>query len=290
MTLKSLIHNLSSTEEITPTGIDGVDIFRLDKPYKRTTAISQPYICFIIQGQKTIYLGKNKIDYDEKNYLIGSAKVPIESELKNASPKKPVLGIGIAIDPSIVSELLFQMEELSNSQKQCKTNLIITSCPIDKDLENSLIRLLDTVKNPLQAKILGPNILREIYFYILNGKKGHILKNCVINHAKAHRIMPTIKYIEKNFKNDLDIKQIAEFVNMSPSALHEHFKEATSLSPIQFIKVLRLHHAHNLVLEGRSAGEAAFDSGYNSQSQFSREFKRHFGYSPKDAKELRQVS
>ena len=290
MNLKSMMLKLTTKEGLIETGIEGLDIYRLSHPYDRTATMVKLAVAFIIQGRKSIYLGNQEIVYDEHNYLIGSTKMPVESELKEASVEKPYLGMTLHIDPTLISELLVDMDEFINWPDHAITDRIITAAPFDQELEEALLRLLNIVGDPLKVKILGKALVREVIFHILKGERGYVLRNCVLHHASAHKIVPIIQYLEKNFTDPLEIHAIAKHAGMSTSSLHSKFKAATSLSPIQFIKRLRLHHAHSIIMEGASPGEAAFESGYGSQAQFSREFKRQFGFSPSHAKEPAQAT
>jgi len=290
MDLKSMMLKLATKEGLIDTGIEGFDIYRMNQPYDRTSTILIPAVCFIIQGRKSIYLGNQEIVYDENKYLIGSTKMPVESELKEASVENPYLGMILHIDPTLISELIVDIDEFISWPDHTTTDRIITAAPIDQDLEEILLRLLNIVGDPLKVKILGKSLLREVFFNILKGKRGYVLRNCVLHHASAHKIVPIIQYLEKNFTEPLETHDIANFAGMSTSSLHSKFKAATSLSPIQFIKKLRLHHAHSIMMEGTSPGEAAFESGYGSQAQFSREFKRQFGFSPSRAKDPAQAT
>ena len=289
MDLKLMVLRLATEEGLNGTGIEGFDLYRMEQPYERTSTILVPAVCFILQGRKTVCLGNHEIVYDEKNYLIGSTKMPVESELKDASPEKPYLGMVLHIDPALISELLADMDEFNNWPDQTATDRIITVAPIDQALEENLLRLLKIIGNPLKVKILGKALIREVFFNILSGERGYVLRNCVLHHAKAHKIVPIIQYLENNFTQPIEISDIAQYAGMSTSSLHGQFKSATSLSPIQFIKKLRLHHAYSLLMEGASPGEASEKSGYGSQSQFSREFKRQFGLSPSKVKKTTQL-
>ena len=282
--LKEKIIQLSPKEGLNTIGIEGVDLYKMSTPYNRLTAVMTPAICFIVQGGKNLYLGEDKYTYDENSYLIGTVKMPIESELLDASEDKPYLGLILHLDSSILSELLNHFDDFDAWQKTQRTEEIIVTSPMNEKIENSLERLLDIANNQMDIKVLSQSLLREVYYEILKSAHGYILRNSALHHTKAHQMVPTIKYIEKNFKNDLSIEEIAKFSSMSISSLHDNFKKATSLSPIQFIKQLRLHNAHSLLLAGYNASNAAFESGYSNSAQFSREFKRLFGYSPRDLK------
>ena len=282
--LKDKIDKLAKYEGLNNIGIEGLELFKISTPYKKINSVLPASICILAQGSKNLYLGEEKYIYDENSYLIGTVKVPVEAELINSSYEKPCLGIVIYLDSNIISELLKNFDELKEWQLDKKTEQIITTSPMNKTIENSLERLLDTVNNPMDIKVLSKSFIREVFYEILKSSQGHILRNSVQHHTKVHEIIPTIKFLEQNFKNDITIDEIAKFSSMSVPSLHKNFKKATSLAPMQFIKQLRLHNAHSLLLSGYNASNAAFESGYTNSAQFSREFKRLFGISPKNLK------
>lgn len=282
--LKDKIKKLAVNEGLNNIGIEGVDIYKMSSPYSRISAILTPAICVIAQGSKNLYLGNDKYIYDENSYLLGTVKVPIESELNEATPDNPYLGMIIYLDSNILSELLTNFDDQKEWQIGKKTNKILTTDSLTDKIESKLENILDIANNPLDIKVLAKSYIRELYYEILKTSQGHILRNSVQHHIKAHQMVPTIKYLEQNFKNDISIDEIAKFSSMSVSSLHENFKKVTSLSPIQYIKHLRLHNAHSLLLDGYNASNAAFESGYTNSAQFSREFKRLFGKSPKEVK------
>jgi len=282
--LKEKINRLAQHEGINDIGIDGVELFKIATPYKKINSVLPASICMLVNGSKNLYLGEKKYVYDANNYLIGSVKVPVEAELVESSPKNPALGVVIHLDSIIISELLENFDDLKEWQIEKRTENIITTSPMNKALENSVERLLDTADNPMDIEVLSKSIIREIFYEILKSPQGHILRNSVQHHTKVHEMVPTIKYLEQNFKNDIKIEEIAKFASISIPSLHKNFKKATSLSPIQFIKQLRLHNAHTLLLSGYNASNAAFESGYSNAAQFSREFKRLFGISPRELK------
>lgn len=280
MVIRDLLSEMTGGDGLMQTAIAGVDLYRLSTPYEKQSTISVPAVCFIAQGQKNIYLGDEKITYDENRFLISSITLPVESELVSVSEEKPYLGLILHIDSLMVNELLREMDGEVVWSNRSASDEIITSCPIDDALSDSLIRLLESLKDPLKVKVLGTSLVKEVFFNILRSESGYVLRNSVLHHARANRVVPVIQFLEKHYKDAIEINDIASHAGMSPSTLHEHFKAATSLSPMQFVKSLRLHNAHSLILEGAGAGEAAFNSGYSNQAQFSREFKRHFGVTP----------
>lgn len=282
--LKSLVLKIATEEGLNETGISGFGIYRMSNPYPRKSAICSSAICFVIQGEKSIYIGNKEFHYNDSSYLVSPSKIPVESELKNVSPKSPFLGVIVDIDSRIVSELIVRMEKHCKSWGEKNNSDLISSVKFDIQVGSCLMRLLQAVGNSMEIEILGESLLRELLYYILKSEKGYLLRNCLINHAKGNRIVPVIRYLEKHFNQFITIEDLVEYSSMSKSLLHREFKKSTSLSPMQFLKQIRLHHAHALIIEGKGSGEAAFKSGYQNQAQFSREFKRHFGYSPRSVK------
>ena len=284
--LKDRIKELGINEGINKTGIQGIEIFKISTAFSKINTILPASICIISQGSKNLYLGEEKYTYNENSYLIGTIKMPVKSELINSSPENPCLGIIINLDVNIFTELLKIFDELKDWQYEKKSKQIITISPMNKAIENSLERLLNISSNQMDIKVLSKSFIREFFYEILKTPQGHILRNSVQHHTKVHEMVPTIKYLEQNFQNDITIDEIAKFASMSVATLHKNFKKATSLSPIQFIKQLRLHNAHSLLMSGYNASNAAFESGYTNSAQFSREFKRLFTYSPRDIKNI----
>ena len=284
--LKDRIKELAINEGINKTGIQGIEIFKISTAFSKINTILPASICIISQGSKNLYLGEEKYTYNENSYLIGTIKMPVKSELINSSPENPCLGIIINLDVNIITELLKIFDELKDWQHEKKSKQIITISPMNKAIENSLERLLNISSNQMDIKVLSKSFIREFFYEILKTPQGHILRNSVQHHTKVHEMVPTIKYLEQNFQNDITIDEIAKFASMSVATLHKNFKKATSLSPIQFIKQLRLHNAHSLLMSGYNASNAAFESGYTNSAQFSREFKRLFTYSPRDIKNI----
>lgn len=264
------------------TSLPALRLYRSAGEVARTPMVYIPTICLIAQGRKQLYYGDKRCTYDPAHYLINSLTMPIEAEIVEVAPDRPYLGLSLAIDPQIVSQLMLEMDRYGTPETSGAAPDIIAASPITPPLELAFVRLLELLQSPLDLEILGPGIQREIFYEVLKGPHGYLLRNCVANHAGASRIAPVVHFIEKHFEQPLDIDVIAHHAGMSASSLHAHFKAVTSLSPMQFVKSLRLHRAHMMLLSGQLASEASFQVGYSSPSQFSREFKRFFGVSPRD--------
>lgn len=280
--LAASIHQFHPQQELCYNALEGLQLFHSNSPLVRKPIIYKPSICVIAQGRKKIHIDNREYNYDTDNYLINSVTMPVEGQVLNATEVKPYLGLCLSIDSYVISQLLTEMEQKNHEREKPKPENIITSTPITARLHNSLIRLLECISSDMDKKVLAPNLVREIYYEVLKGPHGNMLRNCVSNHNGAHRIAPVVHYIERNFDQALDIDAIANFAGMSSSTLHQQFKEVTTMSPMSFVKSLRLHRAHSLLLSGALASEASYKVGYSSPSQFSREFKRFFGETPRE--------
>jgi len=264
------------------TALDGLNLYRSEQEIGRQPIVYDPTICVIAQGRKKIYFGDYTSGYDRDNYLINSLTMPIEAEVVSATPDKPYLGLSLAIDPKIVSQLMLEMDRLVPQAEAKQASSIISSAAVTDRLSDCFVRLVSLLDSPVDLEILAHGLKREIYYEVLKGPQGHLLRNCVTNLSGANRIAPVVHYIEENFHRSLDIETLAGYASMSTSSLHAHFKQVTSMSPMQFVKTLRLHKARLMLLSGDPASEASYRVGYSSPSQFSREFKRFFGDSPRE--------
>lgn len=287
--LKNELLKLPLNEGLNTTGINNFFIGKLSTGYGRQSYVVAPSIVLIVQGPKNIYLGDEKITYENESLLICTANMPIESELPYTTPENPLLSIKISIDLAVMAELLTDYDEFSSWRSKPREESFIARIEYAKSMEAIMLRILEALKSPADQKILGKSLIRELYYEILKSPSGHILRNCTVQHSKANTIAPTLKFLEKNFKADISIEDLASHAGMSPSALHKNFKKATSLAPMQFLKKLRLHHALNLMQTGANVSAAAFESGYNNAAQFSREFKREFNVSPRNMMQSLEV-
>ncbi|MEH6626022.1 MAG: AraC family transcriptional regulator [Motiliproteus sp.] len=280
--LAEVIARFSTLQGANPTPVEGLTLYRSETTMPRMPVVYEPAICIVAQGRKQLFFGDQSRSYDPDNYLINSLTMPMEAEIQQVGPEQPYLGLAIKADRTVVSQLMLEMGQTGNSIAPPESTDIIMSSALTTRLSDCLIRLLECIEQPLDRQILGPSLQREIFYEVLKGPNGHLLRNCVTNHVGANRIAPVVHFIETNFQQSLDINAIADVASMSPSSLHEHFKQATSMSPMQFVKNLRLHRAHSMLLNGHQASEACYQVGYSSPSQFSREFKRFFGDTPRE--------
>ena len=276
--MAELLGSLAVEEGFTPSPLDDVQFFRASQPVPRTPVAYDSSIVIVGQGRKKGYLGDRVFTYDAYNYLVLSVPLPFECEIE-ARPEDPLLGVMVHVEPAVLSELLLSMDDSGVISRQAP--LGIYSTPMTDELVNAVVRLLECLKNPMDSRILGPQIVREITYRVLCGEQGGALRAVVARHSHFSQIARVLKRIHSDYHTKLDIESLADEANMGLSAFHQNFKAVTAASPLQYLKSIRLHKARQLMVQdGFNASTAAGNVGYESVSQFSREFKRFFGNSP----------
>ncbi len=276
-----LLRSLAGREGIHPTILPGVQLIRVSKPLPRMPVLYEPSIVIVGQGRKRGYLGDRVYTYDAHNYLVLSVPLPFECETE-ASPERPMLGVSIRVDLAVLAELLMKMDGAHRASTPSVPQGIY-STQLDARLSESTVRLLECLSNPAEAQILGPQTVREITYRVLCGQQGGALRAAAALHSRFGQVNRALQRIHAEYAHELSVEDLADTAGMSPSAFHQNFKAVTTTSPLQYLKTIRLHKARMLmVFEGLRAGVAAERVGYESSSQFSREFKRLFGLSPVD--------
>lgn len=278
--LVELLEPLAANEWFTESSLKDVRFIRSNKCTPRSPSAYEPSIVIVAQGRKLGYLGDEVYTYDPYNYLVLSVPLPLECETV-ASPEEPLLAVSISVDANTVSELLLEMDDSSSLSGSVPRG--IYSTPLTDELICATVRLLECINNPLDGRILGPQIVREIIYRVLCGEQGGALRLLAARHSRFGQIAKVLKRMHTEFDAELDIGTLASEANMSVSSFHSNFKAVTAASPLQYLKSIRLHKARLLMAQdGLSASTAASKVGYESASQFSREFKRYFGSTPAD--------
>lgn len=281
-TLLTALQKLALQEGRTSTYIQGLTVYRASQSTGPFAVENQTSICVVAQGRKQVEIGDRCLEYNPMQYLVVSLPVPVMARILDATQRKPLLSLILRIDLLQMAQLVLAMPEI---QPHLKTSALCVS-PIDADLTNALIRLLHAAGNELEAKMLGNHIVHEILFRVLSGEQGKQLRAMTLRDGAAFRVAQAVQYIQEHYPDSLDVDTIAKSVCVSSSTLHHNFKDVIALSPIQYLKQVRLHRSRLFLLaEGVSVGEAAYRVGYNSLSQFSREFKRMFGILPSQVSE-----
>ena len=277
--MTALLGTLASLEGIQPTVLDGVQLMRVSQSIPRMQVLYEPGIVIVGQGRKRGYLGDQVYTYDAHNYLVLSVPLPFECETK-ASPGLPMLAMSIRVNLAVLGELLMKMDGAHPSATPAMPQGIY-STRLDAKLSETAVRLLECLGDPAEARILGPQVVREITYRVLRGQQGGALRAAAALHSRFGQVNRTVQRIHADYARDLTVEELAGMAGMSASAFHQNFKAVTSTSPLQYLKTIRLHKARMLMVhEGLRAGMAAERVGYESSSQFSREFKRLFGTSP----------
>ncbi|AGA25486.1 AraC family transcriptional regulator [Singulisphaera acidiphila] len=276
--LASLLNKVAVHEGVHRTLVEGVEVARISKPSPRAPMVYQPNIIVLGQGRKRAYLGDEVYSYDAFNYLTLSVPIPADCETE-ASPEEPLLLVAINVQPTMLGEMLLEMDE--SLPPVGPTPRGISTTPMSEELGGAVIRLLECLKTPLDSRILGRQTVREIVYRVLCGEQGNSLRALASRDDHFARIARVLKHIHAEYAKPLGAEEMAKKAGMSIAAFHHHFKLVTANSPLQYLKRIRLDHARRLMVhDGYNAGIAARAVGYESSSQFSREFKRLFGMTP----------
>lgn len=282
-----LMQELATDEGDTESLLDGITLFRVSASRRKYAVMSCPGVTIIGQGSKTCSVGDQVCTCDAHNYLVMSVPLPLECEV-HASPENPVLGLLVRVTPAILGELLVAMNgkvPLSNAMPKG-----IASLPLSEALSDAVIRLLECLQSPEDSLILGRQYSREIIYHVLRGEQGGALQSLVTQYSHFNVMAGILTRMHMEYATPLNVQTLARESGMSLSAFYRSFKAITSTSPLQYLKSIRLHKARTLMVQaGLHAGTAAGEVGYQSASQFSREFKRFFGNSPaEEAAKMRE--
>ena len=269
-----------------PTAIPGVTLMRADAPTLPVGALHKPLLCIVAQGRKRVLLGEKLFEYDSAKYLIASVDLPITGAVCEASARTPYLAMSFALDPAILAAMLLDMPQSGDGGKPFPG---LAVSPMTADLLDPVLRLLRLLDRPADSAMLAPLAEREILYRLLLGPQGPMLRQIALADSRLSQIARAIGWIKDNYEQPLRIEALAAIAHMSPSSLHRHFKQVTAMSPLQFQKRIRLQEARRRVLgQQGDAASVGFAVGYESPSQFSREYSRLFGAPPgRDAARLR---
>ena len=264
----------------------GLTLSRFSTPSDLVALVYEPSLCIVAQGVKEVLLVDEAYRLDAAQSLLVSVALPVAARVVEASVARPYLAVRISFDPAVVGELLADRTATPPLGPPAR-GIAVTR--VDSPLLDAVTRLVTLLDFPQDIATLAPLVLREITYRVLNGPQGARLLQIASAGAPAHRIARAIRWLKGHFAEPLRIESLAKHVKLSPSAFHLHFKNVTAMSPLQYQKCLRLQEARRLMLsEGLDAADASFRVGYESPSQFSREYRRMFGAPPrKDVTALR---
>lgn len=273
---------LQQLEGAAATALPGVHFFRASRSTPRQPLTYQSGILIMGQGNKIIHLGEQQVAYGPGSYLVVGVPLPLECEAL-CSAEEPILGLSVEVDLQRLHDQVARLYPPQSPMAPCRAiECGLSSARLPSDLDSACQRLLTALASPTEAAILGPGLLDEILFRVLTGEQGHVLLELARHDGHYARIARVLGRIHREYAEPLTVETLAGDAHMSVSAFHRAFRQVTQVSPLQYMKQIRLNRARELILrEGRGIAEAASLVGYNSPSQFSREYKRHFACNPR---------
>lgn len=279
--IATLMGALAKNEGVNETHLSQVRVYRSSHARPREPLCYEQGIIIVGQGTKLVYYGSTMYEYNPENYLVLTVPIPAECEA-HSTPEKPMLAMMIDIDVKVLNSIIHAMDSSDGDpfpMEQEQRGLFLT--PSTVKIRNVVSRLLNVLGSKLESSVLGEALLRELYYRVLCGENGASLLALTLKNSNLARIDKALQRIHSSYNRSMDIDTLAALANMSPSSFHRAFRDVTSSSPIQYVKKIRLNKAKTLLMqEGSRVNEAASRVGYESTSQFSREFKRYFGTSP----------
>lgn len=280
-------HTDSKGDGLHSTAIAPLGFLRESDTSRVMQGVIKPILVIVVQGKKEVLLDEKTYPYGVAQYLVVSVDLPMHGYAIEATPDQPYLSFTLDLDPVQLCEIIAQTNLGVDRKDNSVRGWFITDA--EPSLIDCAIRLTQLLDSPQDIAFLTPTIVREIYYRLLVGEQGEAVRQIATSGSKMQRIAEAIKLIKADFSKPLRIEHLAEYTNMSISSFHRHFKEVTSMSPLQYQKQLRLLTARQMMLvENADAAQAAYQVGYESPSQFSREYSRMFGAPPiRDIERLR---
>lgn len=279
--LREACHQLATKDGVTETGLDGVLLYRVSYPLDRLPAVYSPQLCLNVSGSKRVFQSGRVFEYGENHFVCCTMPLPVDADVPKASKRKPLLGVSLEFDEQLMTETVIEMSSSDDgfrtSSVPSESGLIVSKAT--GSFLEAICRLLELAGEATATKVLGRGRLKEAYFELLRSEAGPLVRH---RFGERNEIASAICFLKENLRESFSIDELAERAGMSRAVFHRKFKELTSLSPVQFVKTLRLNTAAMHLASGISVNEAASQVGYASPSQFSREFKRQFGMTPRE--------
>lgn len=280
---RSLAHSIeriTEGDQELETPVPHLRLFRREAVTQPCACMIEPSVVLVVQGTKQVLVGNKAYPYDIDRFLLTSLDLPATSQVVAASPREPCLGLVLKLDLQLIAELMAQGAVRPPPQRPAERGLSLGS--VSSPLLEAFVRLVKLIDEPHAIPVLSPLIQREIHFRLLLSDQGDRLWQIATTDSQGQRVAKAIEWLKLHFAQPLRVTELASRVQMSPSSLHHHFKQWTTMSPLQYQKCLRLNEARRLMLhEHLDAASAAFRVGYESPSQFSREYSRQFGLPPR---------
>lgn len=287
--IEAIVARYAEEHGIGKTAVPGLSVGLATSPIPPSAYLFEPSLCIGARGSKRVHLGEASYVYDEDHFLLTAVGLPTIIEVPQASDEQPYVALQLNLDLQASRQVIAEID--THSLAPSHTEPGIVTGPVDADLLDVVLRLVRLLGNPRDIPILHAMIHREILYRVLIGPAGERLRQMVQVGSQGGRIAKAVERLRRDFSRKLTIEELAEETGMGVSTLHHHFREITTMSPLQFQKQLRLHEARRLMLtEDIDAAASAFRVGYESVTQFNREYRRLFGAPPvRDVKALRST-
>ncbi len=277
--LKAAIVQFAAEDGIQATPVTGLHLIRLSEPSNPVPGVATPALCIVAQGRKRVVAGDRVLHYDAENFLVITVDTPTVGQVVEASAENPYLCIKLALDPAEIAALLIDVGGLNAGAGDAEPSLAVSR--VTDELLDPAIRLVNLLGRPEDIPVLAPMIRREILYRLLQSDQATKLQQIAVAESRLQQVNRAIGWIKRNFDKGFAIETLATEARMSTSALHLHFKAVTAMSPLQYQKQIRLQEARRLMFtEAVDAATAGHRVGYDSPSQFSREYARLFGAPP----------
>ncbi len=277
--LATLISDHATADGVQPTAVPALYLYRSFTLSEPVHTVYKPSLCLVAQGSKTVSLGNETLQYDLEHFLLVAVSLPITAQLLEASPERPHLALHIDLDLSLIASLITELGTPLEPPAEDRTGLSVGA--VEPLLRGAVVRLVRLLETPQHIPFLAPLIMRELGYLLLSGPQGARLREMALTTGRTYRIVSAIEHLVQTYDRPLDVAKLAEEVHMSVSSFYHQFRAVTSMSPLQFQKTLRLQEARRLLLSRETdVTGAGFHVGYESPSQFSREYRRLFGAPP----------
>lgn len=274
------IEDQGGGQGLFPTPIEGFNIVRSFQAMMPMRQLYRPSLCVVLRGAKELCFGEHRLDYNAMECLVVTVKLPATGRIVEASAEAPYVGVLIDFDVAMLRSVLEQLDEPPVPTSASAPGAFVGK--VDEPLVECILRLLRMSAMPKAISILYPSVMRDICYWLLSGPYGGELCKLALPESNVERVVKAIAVLHADFVRTLRVEELAGAARMSLSSFHQHFKALTSMTPLQFQKQLRLLEARRLMMsEAVNVAEAAYQVGYESASQFSREYSRTFGVAPK---------
>ena len=274
--------------QIERTPLDGFFVYKGTQCGGKQKAVYQPAMFILVQGKKIGYAGGETFDISVGRYISLFLPIAWEVEVLEASEEAPLIMVGIKIDLSRIANILMKIDRANTTPQSSPDNKAapsgIYSKPLTDPIIDTLNRILNTINNPVEREVLGDALLDELYFRLICNDESGALQHLLHHRGQIPQISKAVTHIHQNLNEVVSVNSLANMVNMSPSGFRKAFRDVMHMPPLQYAKSIKLDRAQTFIQSGKNASEAGYLVGYNSPAQFSREYKRHFGFTPSETR------